>query len=158
VTPLTPITYPRRKNPQPPPAIVDWSDLVPKIKQATSGVYLLVQASVVVYVGQSVNPLGRLFAHAHGDAHGPAKEFERAFFLPVPERELDSVEGALIRWLRPEYNGRRKGKMCAPAQRTWTTDEKALAKYDLPALIDAADLRLPSLVPPTDGLVSAGGT
>jgi hypothetical protein len=63
------------------------------------GVYFLLDGEEIVYVGQSVNPCGRILQHL-GDKH-----FTRAFTLPVPARILDAAEGALIRHLRPRLNG-----------------------------------------------------
>ena len=65
------------------------------------GVYFLTKGQEVVYIGQSVNPLGRVNTHC-GD---PYKDFDRAYMLPVPRSMLDDVEGALIRTMRPKLNG-----------------------------------------------------
>ena len=61
------------------------------------GVYFLCLEDEAVYVGQSVNVHARVPMHTD-------KEFNRAFFLPVPRSDLTAVEGAFIRLLRPRYN------------------------------------------------------
>jgi hypothetical protein len=67
-----------------------------------SGVYFLCDGEELVYIGQSVNPISRIATHRHEGR----KEFTHAFLLPVPEYELNNVEGAMIRHLKPKYNGR----------------------------------------------------
>jgi len=64
-----------------------------------SGIYFLVRAGVIVYVGQSVD------VHTRVLAHRASKQFDSAFFWPVPAAELCKVEGAFIRILKPELNG-----------------------------------------------------
>lgn len=64
----------------------------------TCGVYFLVSGAEVVYVGQSVDVMLRVANHA-GD-----KFFDGAFFIPLDAQELDAVEGAFIRALRPQRN------------------------------------------------------
>lgn len=63
-----------------------------------SGVYFLCDGPLLVYIGQSVNPMARIAQHRKD------KEFTHAFLLPIPESELDKIEGALIRKLNPKYN------------------------------------------------------
>jgi hypothetical protein len=76
------------------------------------GVYFLCKGDEVVYVGQSVAPAGRIATHAQN----PYKDFDRVYLLPVPESELNDVEGAFIRHLEPSQQGRVKdgGKLTAP--------------------------------------------
>lgn len=62
-------------------------------------IYFLCKANEVVYVGQSIGIASRLAQHRR------VKDFDRAFFLPVPRAELDAVEGAFIRLLKPKLNG-----------------------------------------------------
>ena len=72
------------------------------------GVYFLCDGDRVVYVGQSKNMVQRLGSHAN-------KDFNRALFMPVDERDLDRVESLFIALLRPGLNGLNKdGTMCAP--------------------------------------------
>lgn len=85
----------------PPPAL---ASLGPLLRQASSlpappAVYFLVRGELVVYVGQSIAMVGRLRQHV------TAKDFERVFYVVVPEAELLRVEAAFIRILRPLYNG-----------------------------------------------------
>ena len=80
----------------------------------TCGVYFLVQDQSIAYIGQSVHAASRLVNHSR------EKEFNAAYFLPVPRCELDRIEGALIRFFEPPLNGRVKvgGKVTAPAEVT----------------------------------------
>lgn len=64
------------------------------------GVYFLVESDEVVYVGQSVNTTSRIRSHLSENQ----KRFDRSFMMPVPETELDAIEGAFIRALKPKYN------------------------------------------------------
>ncbi len=68
------------------------------------GVYFLILADEVVYVGQSLDVESRVNQHARGDARLAAKGFDRALWLPVAEGDLDAYEGALIRALRPRLS------------------------------------------------------
>ncbi len=68
------------------------------LHQIAPGVYFLVLAGRVVYVGQSVNIPGRIANHRRD------KQFDRIFVLHVPEEALDEVEGAFIRLLDPPLN------------------------------------------------------
>lgn len=64
-----------------------------------SGVYFLCRGAEVVYVGQSTDVLGRVAQHR------TYKDHDRAYYWPVPPGELDRVEGAFIRLLKPCLNG-----------------------------------------------------
>lgn len=88
-----------------PAAIRDIPELVELPIAGACGIYFLVKGNKVVYVGQSISPLSRIGTHGL-DEH---KDFDRAYIFPVPRSLLDSVEGALIRWLRPPYNIRERG-------------------------------------------------
>ena len=61
-------------------------------------VYFLTLNNEVVYVGQSVGLFGRI------EEHTQHKEFDSVYFLPVPRSELNEVEAAFIRALRPKLN------------------------------------------------------
>jgi hypothetical protein len=63
-----------------------------------SGVYFLCLDGDVVYVGQSIAVGVRVGSHAG------SKPCDRIFALPVPPSELDAVEGAFIRILKPRLN------------------------------------------------------
>lgn len=84
------------------------------------GVYFLVAHGEVVYVGQSTNVYARIGAHTD-------KFFQDVFWFPVPVSELDAVEGAFIRLLRPALNLRANGAPVAPGRSCW--DEAVLQKY-----------------------------
>ena len=78
------------------------------------GVYALVRDGVVVYVGQSRKPLGRIAAHRSNwgrkamPAWMPASLrgvlFDSAHILPCRVEDLDRVERALIELYKPRYN------------------------------------------------------
>lgn len=73
------------------------------------GVYFLVAGERVIYVGQSVNVFSRVGSHLE------SKVFDRAFYLPLPNAELDLVESAFISWLAPPLNGVAGAKVDAEA-------------------------------------------
>lgn len=110
---------------QPPKSIRFNKDIIPiNAILYPPGVYFLCLGKDVVYVGQSLNVLGRLSSHIK------EKNFDRVYLLPVPKQELDSVEGALIRLLKPPLNQRSKnGHILGPTQRDDTTDENVSIKY-----------------------------
>ena len=80
----------------------------------TCGVYFLIQDREIAYIGQSVRAASRVVGHSR------EKEFNAAYFLPVPRSELDRIEGTLIRFFKPPFNGRvvAGGKITAPSERT----------------------------------------
>jgi hypothetical protein len=63
-----------------------------------SGVYFLCLGNEVVYVGQAFNVASRI------SAHHPTKNFDRVYALSIPKPDLDFVEAAFIRLLRPKLN------------------------------------------------------
>jgi hypothetical protein len=63
------------------------------------GIYFLCEGSKLVYVGQSVDIFTRVCTHK------TTKKFDAVFWLPVPPTELDRMEGAFIRLLKPCLNG-----------------------------------------------------
>jgi len=81
-----------------------------------SGVYLLLFAGKVVYVGQSIGILSRL--NRHQTNMKPKKRmvgpweisirFDQILFKPYPKRDLDQVELDLVERFKPEYNRRLK--------------------------------------------------
>jgi hypothetical protein len=83
-----------------------------------SGVYFLCRFGKVIYVGQSVNVLGRIGAH---DNNGV--KFDSAFWFPVPRRDLLGYEAAWIKKLQPKENtvGKRRPPPWWPAwqQNAW---------------------------------------
>lgn len=62
-------------------------------------VYFLVLDREVVYVGQSVSVPSRLVQHRKD------KKFDRVYVLPCAQSELNEVEAAFIRILKPSLNG-----------------------------------------------------
>ncbi len=65
------------------------------------GIYFLCRDSNVVYVGQSVCIFARVGQHFYQ----ATKKFDRAFFLPCPKEDLNTIEKHFISTLDPEYNG-----------------------------------------------------
>ncbi len=61
--------------------------------------YFLVQSDMVVYVGQSRGLTARMVQHSQ-----TGKQWDRAFFMPVPESELFRVEAQWIAALQPPLN------------------------------------------------------
>lgn len=71
-----------------------------------TGIYFLCRDLAVLYVGQSRNVGNRITEHFK------RYDFDTIFFLPWPGDDLDRIEAALIRSLRPPINGRAsKGEM-----------------------------------------------
>jgi hypothetical protein len=62
------------------------------------GIYFLCEAGEVVYVGQSIDVYSRVPQHK-------GKSFDAVYLFPSPASELDRMEGAFIRLLRPRLNG-----------------------------------------------------
>jgi hypothetical protein len=87
---------------QPPKSIWNIPNLqqIPKHSYQT-GVYFLCKEDEVVYVGQSINPATRISTH-NQDAQ---KDFDRVYLMPVPESELNDVEGSFIHHLQPSQQG-----------------------------------------------------
>lgn len=83
------------------------------------GIYFLIEGGRVVYVGQSIEPTVRVHTHRR------EKAFEQAVFVPVPRSELNRVEGAFIRLLRPALNGN------APIERRAGEDAATVFEFGL---------------------------
>jgi hypothetical protein len=96
-----------RKVPQALREIVGLCDITDEIMR--TGVYFLCRDGCVLYVGQSINAAARVAEHYR------RYEFESVLFLPWPGDDLDRLEAALIRELRPPLNGKTSnGHMRAP--------------------------------------------
>jgi hypothetical protein len=75
-----------------------------------SGVYLLILAGVIVYVGASRNVDTRIRAHlADAAERGPVPAFDCALVIERSETEMWPLERALIYALLPKCNTRVKG-------------------------------------------------
>jgi hypothetical protein len=68
---------------------------LPEIKE---GIYFLCKAKEVVYVGQAWNVYKRV------NEHGPLKDFDSVFAIPVPTELLDEVERYWIDRIKPKLN------------------------------------------------------
>jgi hypothetical protein len=64
------------------------------------GIYFLVDEAQVVYVGQSVNVTNRIVQHDRDKV----MKFDSASHVECAKEELDALEAAYIRMLRPKYN------------------------------------------------------
>ena len=65
-----------------------------------TGIYFLCRHNALLYVGQSRNAANRVAEHSK------RYELDSVFFLPWPADDLNRVEAALIRTLRPPLNGK----------------------------------------------------
>jgi hypothetical protein len=81
-------------------------EITPEIRR--TGIYFLCRDSQVLYVGQSVNAVARISEHV---ARGVA--FDAVFFLPCPAEDLNKIERAFIRYLKPPMN-----RMCYTGELT----------------------------------------
>lgn len=91
------------------------------------GIYLLVDGEEIVYVGQSTNVIQRVSAHKANRNHHHERwrtKWDRAFWMPVANDDLDDYEGALIRRLTPRYNTSAPG--------SGLRDAEICAQFDLP--------------------------
>jgi hypothetical protein len=64
------------------------------------GIYFLCKDNRVVYVGQSVSPGSRVLSHRNDSR----KPFDAVYFLSWPEWDLDRIETAFIKHLKPIHN------------------------------------------------------
>ncbi len=91
--------------------------------QRISGIYFLFRGDDLVYIGQSINVLGRVTAHTSD------KDFDSFAYLPCPEKELLAVEALYINEFKPLLNGR--------ANRNLVSDLKTM--YELKKLWDRGE-------------------
>jgi hypothetical protein len=91
------------------------------------GIYFLFNDDELLYIGKSTNVLARIAMHA---AKSSNMKFDRAFFIPVNEKELDIVEKTLIH-------------MFGTAKNTRRPDFIALNDRAIVAMIDEMELELP---------------
>jgi hypothetical protein len=68
-----------------------------------TGVYFLIQGCEIVYVGQSVNVLDRIYNHRY------QKDFDRYYYIPCLVGEMGSVENYYIKKFNPVLNMRKYG-------------------------------------------------
>jgi len=68
-----------------------------------SGIYFLFLNDDVVYVGQSIKVSSRIHEHVY------VKDFNRVLFMKWPKSDLDRIEGALIRDIKPKLNYTKQG-------------------------------------------------
>lgn len=62
------------------------------------GVYFLYKGSCLQYIGQSISILNRIRSHRED------KDFDKVFYIPVSEEDLDHVETHLINKYKPPLN------------------------------------------------------
>ncbi len=90
-------------------------------------IYFLCLDGIIIYVGQSVQPLARIEAHRKTYRWKKALHFDRAYVVEVPPKLLNDIEGAIIRTLKPMLNGRtRTGKVCATLPKTGRSDREII--------------------------------
>lgn len=92
-------------------------------------IYFLIEGEEVVYVGQSICLEQRLATHSR------EKAFDRVAYLQVEREDLNAVESAFIRYLKPRLNGltglRRVdvsdalGRIGVDAKLKWSPTEKS---------------------------------
>lgn len=113
-----------------------------KDMQRVAGIYLLIRQDVIVYVGQSTNMPHRVTLHAqHSISAGVRKDFDHAICVPLDRCRHNLVENALIRTLRPEYNGKQPSKhdpdaMLSVPNRSNLSDDEVVSKFFSGANID----------------------
>lgn len=65
-----------------------------------SGIYFLVHKAKVVYIGQAICVVTRIGQHyIEGE-----KIFDSVWFVPIPKSDLNFIERAFIKLLKPKYN------------------------------------------------------
>tara|TARA_R110000868_G_scaffold164874_1_gene397826 strand:- start:19 stop:621 length:603 start_codon:yes stop_codon:yes gene_type:complete len=99
---------------------------IPKYSYQT-GVYFLCKDDEVVYVGQSINPAVRISTHSQNTE----KNFDRVYLMPVPESELDDVEGSFIHHLQPSQQGGVKIGRKAIGPKPSIPIKEVFAKYQI---------------------------
>lgn len=81
------------------------------VTEHDAGVYFLVSAGTVVYVGQSTTPRSRIANHIQAGE----KQFDDAWIRHCDVGELDTLESMFIHHLQPKYNASMAGeRKCAP--------------------------------------------
>ena len=106
------------------------------------GIYALLYAGVVVYIGQaSKAPVDRIYAHRSlrsrkAPAWLPIKGmlFDEVHVLPCPQDRLDEVERALIDLYKPKYNVKLKAPGPVATEFNLTVGDCVLAVNAKPAL------------------------
>lgn len=69
---------------------------IQKLKKIT-GIYFLLEKDEVVYVGQTVNGLSRVYSHSD-------KKWDSYCFVPVDKDDLNRIETENIVFYKPKYN------------------------------------------------------
>lgn len=123
-----------------PEQVGEWSRVPPELREIENlrditgevsriGIYFLCYQSRLQYIGQSINAVPRVADHQS------SKRFDASYFLPWPKHDLNRIEGALIRALKPSLNGRHgprgstEGEWRAPGCKA--DDETALKEIGL---------------------------
>lgn len=84
------------------------------------GIYFLLDASGVCYVGQSTDVDWRIKDHRKWirGTKARAKDFTATHFIACHPRDLSALETAYILKLKPKYNMMLNGKLCLPCKKT----------------------------------------
>jgi len=86
------------ENRKAPPQLLPFSVKECFVAPVVPCVYFLCKDDRIVYIGQSVNLTSRLGHHLI------TKNFDRIYFMDVPETDLNRIEKELIEYYDPEYN------------------------------------------------------
>ena len=112
--PQPPVYMPSISRPCPddlPEALKRFSAHIHEVPVAPfSGVYFLVHQGEVIYIGKSVSVVQRISSHKGPERGNYKKEFDAAFFIPLHADVIHDYEGALVRVLRPRFNGDSSGR------------------------------------------------
>lgn len=84
------------------------------------GIYFLLDAGGVCYVGQSTDVDWRIKDHRKwiSGTKARAKDFTATHFIPCHPRDLNALETAYIIKLKPKYNLLLNGKLCVSCKKT----------------------------------------
>ena len=66
--------------------------------QLHSGVYFLFKGDEIVYIGKSINIIGRVMSHTKD------KDFDTWCYIPIDELEQGPIEEMAIQRYKPKYN------------------------------------------------------
>lgn len=77
---------------------------VGKLPDRLCGIYFLFEGHEIVYVGQSVNIINRVYTHIYERDKHKVKIFDRFTYILYPEKELFYREAEYIKSLSPKYN------------------------------------------------------
>lgn len=74
------------------------------LNEGTSYVYFLIDGEEIVYVGQTVDYVGRIKSHRNGNTCEEAKQFTHVTLLKTDVTQKDLIELIYIDVFKPRYN------------------------------------------------------